>query len=47
MKFGLSIEYNKIKYFFKTHTQNGAERLAPDLFLFIKKTLEEVKTSGL
>ena len=39
IKFGQSIEYNKIKFFFKKHTQNEVERLVPDLFLFFKKAL--------
>ena len=47
MKFGQSIEYNKRKFFFKNHAQNEAERLVPDLFLFFKKALYEVKASGL
>ena len=31
---------------FKNHAENEAEKLAPDLFLFFKKSLHEVKASG-
>ena len=34
-------------FFFKNHTENKAERLVRDLFLFFKKALYEVKASGL
>ena len=34
-------------FFFKTYAENEAERLVPDLFLFFKKALYEVKLSGL
>ena len=47
MKFGESIEYNKRKCFFKNHAQIEAEGLVPDLFLFFKKAIHEVKASGL
>ena len=33
-------------FFFKNHTENEAERLIPDLFLFLEKVLYEVKASG-
>ena len=39
MKFGLSIEDNKMKFFFKYHAKNEVERLIPDLFWFFKKAL--------
>ena len=32
--------------FFKNYAENKAWRLAPDLFLFFKKALYEVKASG-
>ena len=32
--------------FFKNHGKNEAGRLAPDLLLFFKKALYEVKVSG-
>ena len=32
---------------FKNHAENEAERLVPDLFLFFKKALQEVKASDL
>ena len=32
---------------FKNHAENEARRLVPHLFLFFKKTLYEVKASGL
>ena len=34
-------------FFFKNHAENETERLVPDLFLFLKKALYEVKASGL
>ena len=34
-------------FFFKTHAENNAGRLVPDLFLFFKKTLLEVNASDL
>ena len=34
-------------FFFKNHAENEVGRLIPDLFLFFKKDLYEVKTSGL
>ena len=35
MKFGQLIEYDKRNnFFFKSHAENEAERLAPDLFAF-------------
>ena len=37
MKFGQSIEYNKINIFVKNDTENEAERLVPDLFLLFEK----------
>ena len=33
--------------FFKSHAENEAGRLVPDLFLFFKKALYEVEGSGL
>ena len=47
MKFVQLIEYNKPNIFFKNHAENEAETLAPDLFLFFKKSLYEAKVSGL
>ena len=32
-------------FFFKNHAENEAWRLVPDLFLFFKKALYEVKAS--
>ena len=32
---------------FKNHAENDAGRLVPDLFLFLKKALYEVKASDL
>ena len=34
-------------FFFKNHAENEARRLVPDLFLFSKKALYEVKATGL
>ena len=47
MKFGQLIEYNKRNIFLQKSCKNEAGRLVPDLFLFLKKALYEVKTSGL
>ena len=47
MKFGQFIEYNKRNIFFQNHAGNAAEKLVPDLFLFFKKALFDVKTSDL
>ena len=47
MKFGQLIECDKKKFFFQSHAENEAGRLVLDLFLFFKKTLYEVKASGL
>ena len=33
--------------FFKNHAQNEAGKLFPDLFLFFRKALHEVKAGGL
>ena len=34
-------------FFFKNHAENETRRLVPDLFLFFKKPVYEVKASGL
>ena len=34
-------------FFFENHAGNEAGRLVPDLFLFFKKALYEVKANGL
>ena len=34
-------------FFFKNHGEDMAGRLVPDLFVFLKKALYEVKASGL
>ena len=34
-------------FFFKNHAENETTSLVPDRFLFFKKALDEVKTSGL
>ena len=47
MKFDQIIEYRREVFFFKIQAENKAERLVPDLFLFFKKDLYEVKPSGL
>ena len=46
-KFGHLIEYNKRILFCKNDAESEAVRLMPDLFLFFKKALYEVKPSGL
>ena len=47
MKFSQLRKHNVKNIFFKNHGENELERLAPDLFLFLKKALYEVKSSGL
>ena len=47
MKFSQLIEYNQGNILFKNHAQNEDGRLFPDLFLFFKKALYQVKASGL
>ena len=34
-------------FFFKSHVENEAGRLGPNLFFFSKNTLHDVKASGL
>ena len=43
MKFGQFIEYIMRIIFFKNHTENEAGRLVPDIFLYFKKDLCEIK----
>ena len=45
IKFAQLGEYNMRKYFFKSHADNEAGRVVPDLVLFFKKTLH-VKARG-
>ena len=47
MKFGKLTEYDKRNISIKNHAENEAERLVPDLFLYFRKVLFEVKVSGL
>ena len=51
MKFGQLIEYDKRNIFLqkscRNHAENETGRLVPDLFLFFKKALHKVQTSGL
>ena len=47
MKFSQLRKHNVKNIFFKNHGENELERLAPDLFLFFKKALYEVKAIGL
>ena len=47
MKLGQLIEYNMIKIFPEKLCRNEAGRLVPDLFLFFKNALYEVKANGL
>ena len=46
MKFGQLIEYNARNIFLQKSCRNEAETLVPDLFLFFKKAINEVKTKG-
>ena len=47
MELGKLIEYNKRNIFLHDHAEIEAEGLVPDLFLSLKRTLHEVKASGL
>ena len=47
MKSGQLIEYKERNIFGENHAENEAGRLIPNLFLFCKKALFEVKASGL
>ena len=47
MKRGQLLEYNKRSIFLQKSCKNEAERLVPDLSLYFKKALYEVKASGL
>ena len=47
LKVGQVIEYNKRNIFLQKSCKNEAGRLVPDLFLFFKKALCEVKAIGL
>ena len=47
MKFGQFIEYYRSNIFFKNYAENELGRLVPDLFLFFKKALYEVKANAL
>ena len=47
MKFDQLIEYNQKNTLFKNHAQKEADRLVPDVFLFSRKALHQVKASGL
>ena len=46
IKFRQLIKYNKI-FSFINHLENEARKVVPDLFLFLKNALYEVKASGL
>ena len=47
MEFGQLIKCNKRNILFKNHAENDEGRLVPDLFLFFKKALYELKVSDL
>ena len=47
LKFGQLIECNKRNIFLHNSCKNAAGRLIPDLFLCLKKTLDDIKASGL
>ena len=46
MKFDQLIQYILRNIFVKNHAENEAGKLVPDLFLFFKKVLYEVKATG-
>ena len=45
-KFGQVIEETSEIFFFKNHDENDPGKLVPDLFLFFKKALYELKASS-
>ena len=47
MKYDQLIEYNKRNIFLKNYAENEAGRLVPDLYLYFKKALYEVKAREL
>ena len=47
IKFGQVMEYTKRNIIFINHAENGTGRLVPNLVLFFKKVLYEIKGSGL
>ena len=47
MKIGHLKEYNKNDFFEKNHAESEVGRLVPDLFLFYKRVLYQVKTIDL
>ena len=47
MKFDQVIKYISNEFFFFKHTENEPKKLLPDIFLFFKKALYEIKASGL
>ena len=47
MKFGQVENITREIFFFENHTENEAGKLVPNLFLFFKKALHEVKISSL
>ena len=47
VKRGQLLEYKKRSIFLQKSCKNEAERLVPDLSLYFKKALYEVKASGL
>ena len=47
MKFGQLKEYNLINIFRLKSCSSETERIVPDLFLFFKTALDEIKTSDL
>ena len=47
MKFGQLKEYNLLNIFRHKSCRNEAEGIVPDLFLFFKTALDEIKASDL
>ena len=45
MTFGQLTECNKRSIFLKNNAENEIGRLVPDLFLFFRKTLNEIRAS--
>ena len=41
------MNFGHVRNIFKNHAENEAGRLVPDVFLFFKEALDEVKASGL
>ena len=47
MTSGHLVEYNKRNFYFKNHVKNDAGRIVPYSFLFLRKSLYDIKANGM